>query len=42
MAKSMNSCYVLINTYTKNKMIRNKLPSLLIVANAIPQTINIF
>ena len=32
---------MLINTYYKNKMIRNKLPSLLIVENAIPQIINI-
>ena len=42
MVKSINSTYVLINTYTKNRMIRDKLPSLLIVANAIPQMINSF
>ena len=41
--KSINSTYVLINMYTKNKMIRHKLPSLLIVANVFPQMIiNIF
>ena len=32
---------MLINAYSKNKMIRTKLPSLLIVANAISRIVNI-